>query len=264
MHARALVRSSSAMPPSASIPGNRPAAQCMSSPPRQARHSPQLTSGCRITPSPGATLLTACPTACTQPAFSWPRVYGNPTPDRPAHWPPTMCRSVRHSPAPPTRTITSHGPATVGSGTSSTTGRCSYLCNRTAFTRTRLLGWPQPSPPRASDRRAAGGPAVGTADQRRVRTGLEVGAAALFQVIEHRLPGRERQEGDPLGDPSTQALLVADGERLGLRVGDQPTALVQRPQVADPQPQQLAEVQPAADRGEQHHPFTGIRDRLLR
>src|SRR6266511_1485349 len=48
-------------------------------------------------------------------------------------------------------------------------------------------------PPRASDRRAAGGPAVGTADQRRVRTGLEVGAAALFQVIEHRLPGRERQ-----------------------------------------------------------------------
>ena len=33
-----------------------------------------------------------------------------------------MCRSVRHTPAPPILTIMSSGPAIVGSGTSSTTG----------------------------------------------------------------------------------------------------------------------------------------------
>src|SRR5918994_5767027 len=44
-----------------------------------------------------------------------------------------MCRSVRHSPAPPTLTITSYGPLASGSATSSTTGRSSYRCNRTAF-----------------------------------------------------------------------------------------------------------------------------------
>src|SRR6266508_397546 len=243
MHARALVRSSSAMPPSASIPGNRPAAQCMSSPPRQARHSPQLTSGCRITPSPGATLLTACPTAWTQPAFSWPRVYVNPTPDRSAHWPSMMCRSVRHSPAPPTRTITSNGSVIVGSATSSTMGRCSYLCRRTVFTRARLLGgrgepgagkapFAEKLPglatqldvdgaggaddrvgaaPRAGHARPAGGPAVRPRDQRRLGPGVQPGATAPIQVGENRLAGGERQEGDPLDGPTAEALLVADG-----------------------------------------------------
>ena len=52
-------------------------AQCMSLPARQARHSPQVGVGCRITVSPTATLVTAEPTSCTQPAFSWPIVYGS-------------------------------------------------------------------------------------------------------------------------------------------------------------------------------------------
>ena len=83
--------------------------------------------------SPGATVDTAEPTARTQPAFSCPIVYGRVTPDFSAHCPSTMCRSVRHSPAPPISTSTSSGPATSGSGTSSTTGRLSYSCSRTAF-----------------------------------------------------------------------------------------------------------------------------------
>ena len=39
-------------------------------------------------------------------------------PERLSHCPSMMCRSVRHTPAPPTRTITSSGPVMVGSGTS--------------------------------------------------------------------------------------------------------------------------------------------------
>ena len=61
------------------MPGNWLFSQCMSSPARQARHSPQVISGCRITVSPTATLVTAEPTSCTQPAFSWPIVYGSAT-----------------------------------------------------------------------------------------------------------------------------------------------------------------------------------------
>ena len=48
----------------------------MSCPARQARHSPQVGVGCRITVSPTATFVTAEPTSCTQPAFSWPMRVG--------------------------------------------------------------------------------------------------------------------------------------------------------------------------------------------
>ena len=72
--ARALVFSSSAKPPSVLMPGKAPVSQCMSSPARHARHSPQVISGCTMTASPTSTLLTAEPTSCTHPAFSWPRV----------------------------------------------------------------------------------------------------------------------------------------------------------------------------------------------
>src|SRR5690606_33490881 len=79
------------------------------------------------------TCSTAEPTACTQPAFSWPRVYGSATPLFSRHWPSMMCRSVRHNPAPPMRTITSCGPVSAGSATSSTSGRRPYSFSRTAF-----------------------------------------------------------------------------------------------------------------------------------
>ena len=62
------------MPPSRDRPGKELLMQCMSSPARQARHRPQVGVGCRMTVSPTATLLTAEPTAWTQPAFSWPRM----------------------------------------------------------------------------------------------------------------------------------------------------------------------------------------------
>ena len=66
------------MPPSLpSSPGNVLLLQCMSCPARHARHSPQVGVGCRITVSPTATFVTAEPTSCTQPAFSWPIVYGS-------------------------------------------------------------------------------------------------------------------------------------------------------------------------------------------
>ena len=66
------------MPPSVqSRPGNELLMQCMSLPARQARHSPQVGVGCRITVSPTATLVTAEPISCTQPAFSCPIVYGS-------------------------------------------------------------------------------------------------------------------------------------------------------------------------------------------
>ena len=70
--ARAEVSRYSAIPPSVDRPGNELFSQCMSSPARHARHRPQVGVGCRITVSPTATLVTAEPTSCTQPAFSWP------------------------------------------------------------------------------------------------------------------------------------------------------------------------------------------------
>ncbi len=72
--ARAEVSRSSAIPPSLSSPGNRLWLQCMSCPARHARQRPQVGVGCRMTVSPTATLVTADPTSCTQPAFSWPIV----------------------------------------------------------------------------------------------------------------------------------------------------------------------------------------------
>ena len=54
-------------------PGEHALAAMHVSPARQARHSPQVGVGCRITVSPTATFVTAEPTSCTQPAFSCPR-----------------------------------------------------------------------------------------------------------------------------------------------------------------------------------------------
>ena len=110
--ARAEVSRYSAIPPSLpSRPGEACSSlQCMSCPARQARHSPQVGVGCRITVSPTATLVTAEPTSCTQPAFSWPIVYGSVGFIAASHWPWMMCRSVRHTPAPPIFTTTSSGP----------------------------------------------------------------------------------------------------------------------------------------------------------
>jgi hypothetical protein len=82
---RADVFRYSAYPPSVLIPGNWLDSQCTSSPDRQARHSPHVMSGCTITLSPSATFVTAAPTASTQPAFSWPIVYGSCTSDFSAH-----------------------------------------------------------------------------------------------------------------------------------------------------------------------------------
>ena len=71
-----------------------------------------------MTLSPSRTLVTAEPTACTQPAFSWPIVYGSVTPDFSSHCPSRMWRSVRHTPAPPILTMTSNGPVASGTSTS--------------------------------------------------------------------------------------------------------------------------------------------------
>ena len=76
---RADVFRYSAYPPLVSIPGNALDSQCTSSPERHARHSPHVMSGWTMTLSPSATFVTAEPTACTQPAFSWPIVYGSAT-----------------------------------------------------------------------------------------------------------------------------------------------------------------------------------------
>ena len=70
------------MPPSVDRPGKVLFSQCMSSPARQAWHRPHVGVGCRITVSPTATLVTAEPTSLTQPAFSWPRMYGSGVPIR--------------------------------------------------------------------------------------------------------------------------------------------------------------------------------------
>ena len=67
-----LVAAGVVLPPSRLMPGNSPFSQCTSSPRRQGGHSPQVTSGCRMTLSPTATLRTASPTSTTVPAFSWP------------------------------------------------------------------------------------------------------------------------------------------------------------------------------------------------
>ena len=71
---RADVCRKSAKPPSRLIPGNDPFTQCMSSPERQAAHSPQVMNGCTMTVSPTSTFVTPDPTSWTQPAFSWPGV----------------------------------------------------------------------------------------------------------------------------------------------------------------------------------------------
>src|SRR5699024_2863989 len=114
------------------IPGKAEFSQCTSSPARQARQSPHVTKGCRITRSPTSTLLTAEPISTTVPAFSCPSTYGSRTPLLSAHCPSTMCSSVRHTPAAFTSTSTSKGPSTPGSETSSIVGGLWYSCTRTA------------------------------------------------------------------------------------------------------------------------------------
>src|ERR1700760_2935727 len=96
-----------------------------------------------------------------------------------------MCRSVRHTPAPPTLTITSRGPVIVGSGTSSTVGVSWNLWIRTAFT------WSSRSiEPRERIRRGLGldSPAIWVAGLEHARAdgrvGLDAGLgdAGLAQV----------------------------------------------------------------------------------
>src|SRR4030088_3256520 len=67
-------------------------------------------------PAPG-------PIASTQPAFSCPMMYGRLTSTLLRQMPSTICRSVRQTPAPPMRTITSIGREIFGPVTSS------YLTN---------------------------------------------------------------------------------------------------------------------------------------
>ena len=117
--ARALVRNSSAYPPGQpSTPGKRHDGQCMSLPDRQAGQCPQVTAGWTMTGSPTARWVTAGPTSCTQPLFSWPRVSGRVGWNASSSSPCRMCTSVRHTPAPAMRTMTSCGSRTVGSATS--------------------------------------------------------------------------------------------------------------------------------------------------
>jgi hypothetical protein len=132
--ARALVLNSSAMPPARVRPGRSgPRAHRMSSPARQAPHTPQVRFGWQMTASPTARWSTAGPTAWIQPAFSCPRTSGSSDGMTSANQPSMICRSVRHSPAPPILTTTSSGPVTWGSGTSSSRGGCPYECTRIAF-----------------------------------------------------------------------------------------------------------------------------------
>ena len=61
------------------------------------------------------------PTSSIHPAFSWPSVNGSLSRTA-ANTPSTRWRSVRHTPAPAMRTITSSGPLSFGSGTSTSRG----------------------------------------------------------------------------------------------------------------------------------------------
>src|ERR1700687_1196465 len=76
-----------------------------------------------MTLSPTLTPSTPGPIASTQPAFSCPMMYGSLTSTLLRQMPSTICRSVRQTPAPPIRTITSIGREIFGSVTSS------YLTN---------------------------------------------------------------------------------------------------------------------------------------
>ena len=114
--ARSPVRMYSAKPPSADRPGLYARSQCASSPRRHGRQSPHVTNECAMTVSPTATDVTADPISWTHPAFSCPTMNGSPG-DVKSHIPSRTCRSVRHTPAPPMRTMTSSGLWIVGSGT---------------------------------------------------------------------------------------------------------------------------------------------------
>src|SRR6202158_1798103 len=105
------------------MPGNALSNACMSLPRRQARECPLVTSRWQMTLSPTLTPSTPGPIASTQPAFSCPMMYGSLTSTLLRQMPSTICRSVRQTPAPPTRTITSSGREIFGSVTSS------YLTN---------------------------------------------------------------------------------------------------------------------------------------
>src|SRR3954467_11672665 len=72
-----------------------------------------------MTLSPTLTPSTPGPIASTQPAFSCPMMYGSLTSTLLRQIPSTIWRSVRQTPAPPMRTITSIGREIFGSVTSS-------------------------------------------------------------------------------------------------------------------------------------------------
>src|SRR5712692_9392765 len=94
-----------------------------------------------MTASPGLTDVTPLPTSSTHPAFSWPRIYGSNVPWESIalrHTPSMICRSVRHRPAAPTRTMTSSAAVMVGTGTLSSV-RSTCMCSSYAYSRAAFI-----------------------------------------------------------------------------------------------------------------------------
>src|SRR5882724_692862 len=163
--------------------------------------------------------------------------------------PSMMCRSVRQSPAPPIRTITSSASWTFGSGTSTSlrnSGPCtagSYLCSRAAFI-------PPPPDGVSWDGRSRQGTPASLVS--RPVSGLEQ-AAAERRVELHRETGalRAREVGPQLGRVDGPTVGVYEGRRSDV-IGQSPllqdreitvdqgqslAAEGQARQVADPHPQ---------------------------
>src|SRR5882724_6605639 len=149
--------------------------------------------------------------------------------------PSMMCRSVRQSPAPPIRTITSSASWTFGSGTSTSlrnSGPCtagSYLCSRAAFI-------PPPPDGVSWDGRSRQGTPASLVS--RPVSGLEQ-AAAERRVELHRETGalRAREVGPELGQVDGPAVGVYEGRRSDL-TGQ--SSLLQDGQIAVGQGRSLA------------------------
>ena len=124
------------------MPGNEPFSQCMSSPARQARHSPQVMNGCTMTVSPTSTFVTPEPTSWIQPAFSWPGRVGQLDLGLLG---PLALLDVQVGAAEPRRADAHDrrraGRVIFGSSTSSSLSGSWYACRRAAF---------MPPPPRWS------------------------------------------------------------------------------------------------------------------
>ena len=116
---RAEVWRKSANPPSRLMPGNEPFRQCMSSPRRHGPHSPQAMNGWTITVSPTATFVTPGADLVDPAGVLVTGRVGQDDLRLLGPLPSWICRSVRHSPAAPIRTITSSGPTILGSSISS-------------------------------------------------------------------------------------------------------------------------------------------------